>query len=55
MCRSIVTLRRADYPATPEEVRAAALHFVRKVSGCRVPSRANTEAVGADTAARRLG
>lgn len=44
MCRSIVTLRRPDQLATPEEVRAAALQFVRKVSGYRVPSRANTEA-----------
>jgi hypothetical protein len=39
MCRSIKTLRGAD--PTPEEVRAAALQFVRKVSGYRVPSRAN--------------
>ena len=44
MCRSIVTLRRPDHPATQEEVRAAALQFVRKVSGYRVPSRANAEA-----------
>ena len=44
MCRSIVTLRRPDRPATQEEVRAAALQFVRKVSGYRVPSRANVEA-----------
>ena len=42
MCRSIVTLRRADAPATPTEMRAAALQFVRKVSGYRVPSKANT-------------
>ena len=44
MCRSIVTLRRSDRPATEEEVRAAALQFVRKVSGFRVPSRANAQA-----------
>jgi len=44
MCRSIVTLRRSDRPATEEEVRAAALQFVRKVSGFRVPSRANARA-----------
>jgi hypothetical protein len=44
MCRSIVTLRRPDRPATQEEVRAAALQFVRKVSGYRAPSRANAEA-----------
>ena len=39
MCRSIKTLRGAD--PTAEEVRAAALQFVRKVSGYRLPSRAN--------------
>jgi hypothetical protein len=44
MCRSIKTLRRPDEPATDEEIRAAALQFVRKVSGYRAPSRANTEA-----------
>jgi hypothetical protein len=44
MCRSIKTLRRPDEPATEEEIRAAALQFVRKVSGFRQPSRANTEA-----------
>jgi len=44
MCRSIKTLRRADQPATDEEIRAAALQFVRKVSGFREPSRANAEA-----------
>jgi len=42
MCRSIKTLR-GDKPATDEEVRAAALQFVRKVSGYRVPSKANEE------------
>ena len=44
MCRSIKTLRRADEPATPDEIEAAALQFVRKVSGYRHPSRANPEA-----------
>ena len=44
MCRSIVTLRRADSPATDDEVRAAALQFVRKVSGYRTPSRRNEAA-----------
>lgn len=39
MCRSIKTLRGAE--PTPEEVRAAALQFVRKVSGYRAPSKAN--------------
>jgi hypothetical protein len=42
MCRSIVTLRGTE-PASDEEVRAAALQFVRKVSGYRAPSRANAE------------
>lgn len=41
MCRSIKTLRRREEPATEEEIQAAALQFVRKVSGYRVPSRAN--------------
>ena len=44
MCRSIKTLRREDEPATEEEIRAAALQFVRKVSGYRQPSRRNQEA-----------
>ena len=44
MCRSIKTLRRPDEEATDEEVRAAALQFVRKISGYRVPSRRNEEA-----------
>jgi len=42
MCRSIITLRRPE-SATNDEVRAAALQFVRKVSGYRKPSRANEE------------
>ena len=41
MCRSIKQLRNAEIPATEEEVRAAALQFVRKVSGYRKPSQAN--------------
>lgn len=44
MCRSIQTLHRAAAPATPEEMRAAALQFVRKVSGYRQPSKANADA-----------
>jgi hypothetical protein len=44
MCRSIKTLRRREEPATPDEVRAAALQFVRKVSGYRQPSPANAPA-----------
>jgi hypothetical protein len=43
MCRSIKQLR-GERPATDEEIRAAALQFVRKVSGFRHPSRANAEA-----------
>jgi hypothetical protein len=42
MCRSIVTLRGSQ-PASDEEIKAAALQFVRKVSGYRAPSRANAE------------
>ena len=41
MCRSIKTLRRPETPATDEELHAAALQFVRKISGYRQPSRAN--------------
>src|SRR5687767_7972285 len=44
MCRSIKTLRRPDLPATPDEVEAAALQFVRKVSGFRQPSARNATA-----------
>jgi hypothetical protein len=44
MCRSIKTLRREEEPASEEEIRAAALQFVRKVSGYRQPSRRNQEA-----------
>ncbi len=44
MCRSIKQLRNAEVPATEEEVRAAALQFVRKVSGYRKPSKVNEEA-----------
>jgi hypothetical protein len=43
MCRSIKQLRNVEIPATEEEVRAAALQFVRKVSGYRKPSRVNQE------------
>ena len=44
MCRSIKTLRRPEPAATEEEISAAALQFVRKVSGYRKPSRANQDA-----------
>jgi hypothetical protein len=43
MCRSIKVLRVADESATRDEISAAALQFVRKVSGYRKPSRANEE------------
>jgi len=48
MCRSIKTLRGTA--AGEDEVQAAALQFVRKVSGYRAPSRANTEAFNAAVA-----
>ena len=44
MCRSIKTLRNAEVPATEEEIRAAALQYVRKISGYRKPSKVNEEA-----------
>ena len=44
MCRNIRTLYNFDPPATEEEVRAAALQYVRKISGFSKPSRANEEA-----------
>ncbi len=44
MCRSIKTLRRQGEPATDGEIAAAALQYVRKVSGYRKPSQANAEA-----------
>lgn len=50
MCRSIKTLRRTGDPAEPAEIEAAALQFVRKVSGYRKPSRANEAAFDAAVA-----
>jgi hypothetical protein len=44
MCRSIKTLYNFAPPATDEEVRAAALQFVRKLSGFNAPSKANAAA-----------
>jgi hypothetical protein len=44
MCRSIKTLYNFEPPATPQEVRAAALQFVRKLSGFNSPSQANRQA-----------
>ncbi|MES1248401.1 MAG: DUF2277 domain-containing protein [Actinomycetota bacterium] len=44
MCRSIVPLHNIEPAATEDEARAAALQFVRKVSGYRKPSKANEQA-----------
>ena len=44
MCRNIHTLHNYEPPASDEEIRAAALQYVRKVSGSTKPSRANVEA-----------
>ncbi|MBV8682543.1 MAG: DUF2277 domain-containing protein [Caulobacteraceae bacterium] len=59
MCRSIKTLFNFDPPAAEEEIRAAALQFVRKISGFTAPSKANAPAFDAAVdevadAARRL-
>ncbi len=50
MCRSIKQLRQADQPTSEAEIQAAALQFVRKVSGYRAPSRANQDAFEAAVA-----
>jgi hypothetical protein len=42
MCRNIHTLHNFDPPATQDEIRSAALQYVRKVSGMQKPSRANS-------------
>jgi hypothetical protein len=44
MCRNIKTLFNFDPPVTPDEVRAASLQFVRKISGFTKPSKANEAA-----------
>jgi hypothetical protein len=44
MCRNIKTLFNFEPPANDEEIRAASLQFVRKLSGCNKPSRANEAA-----------
>jgi hypothetical protein len=44
MCRNIKTLYNFDPPANEDEVRSAALQYVRKISGFTKPSQANTEA-----------
>jgi hypothetical protein len=47
MCRNIKTLYNFEPPATHDEIRAAALQFVRKLSGFNTPSRANEAAFNA--------
>ncbi|MFE3793599.1 DUF2277 domain-containing protein [Nocardia tengchongensis] len=44
MCRNIHTLHNFEPPATPDEVHAAALQYVRKISGTTKPSQANQAA-----------
>ena len=44
MCRNIHTLYNFDPPATPDEIEAASLQYVRKISGFNKPSQANEEA-----------
>jgi hypothetical protein len=51
MCRNIKTLYNFDPPASDEEVEAAALQYVRKISGFNQPSQANQEAFDAAVAA----
>jgi hypothetical protein len=61
MCRNIKTLFNFDPPAADEEIRAAALQFIRKISGFNAPSKANAPAFDAaveevaDVARRLLG
>lgn len=50
MCRSIKQLRRAERDVTQDEIAAAALQYVRKVSGYRQPARANAAAFDAAVA-----
>jgi hypothetical protein len=50
MCRNIKRLRHADHAPTDQELRDAALQFVRKISGFNAPSKANEAAF--DTAVR---
>lgn len=44
MCRNIKILFNFDPPVTPHEIQAASLQYVRKISGCNKPSRANEAA-----------
>jgi hypothetical protein len=61
MCRNIRTLFNFEPPATPDEIRAASLQFVRKVTGFNKPSKANEAAFDAaveaiaEASARLLG
>ena len=61
MCRSIKTLRRNGPPASTDEIEAAALQYVRKISGYRSPSAANKAVFDAavaeiaDSSSRLLG
>jgi hypothetical protein len=50
MCRSIKKLRNAEPPTTEDDIRAAALQYVRKVSGYRVPAKRNEVAFDAAVA-----
>ena len=52
VCRSIKVLRRPGQPTTPDEMSAAALQFVRKISGFHKPSKANQAAF--DQAVREI-
>jgi hypothetical protein len=59
MCRNIKTLFNFDPPATDDEIRAASMQFVRKLSGFNLPSKANEAAFeravkDTSTIARRL-
>ena len=53
MCRNIHTLYNFEPPATEDEVRAAALQYVRKISGFTKPSQANAEAFDRAVGGRR--
>ena len=58
MCRSIKTLRQSDVPATDDEIRAAALQYVRKISGFRHPTKRHAAAFEAavdEISGRRSG
>jgi hypothetical protein len=55
MCRNIKTLFNFAPPATEEEIRAASLQFVRKLSGFNAPSPANRECVRESHGRRRRG